>query len=118
MKRPKTKARPAKPLARPDFAPWWSTADAERIACSRWTSDSGWIVGCRVAVAVLAKTPDDLMRGALLPASADGIGPAETVCKALRVAEEELEAQLKAVRSAQARVLYCAAFVHGVAIPK
>jgi hypothetical protein len=118
MTRRKTKKGPAElPVSRPVFVPCWSDADAKRIACDRWAPNSAWIAGCRLAIAVLAKTPDDLIRGALMPSDDEGAGPAETVSNVLREAQEELESQLEVVRAAQARVLMSACYALGVEPP-
>jgi len=73
----------------------------------------------RVALAILAKTPEEVMESALQPAKeGEKEAPAECISRLLVEAEEALKGRLEIIQSAQARLLVCACFVHGVEIPR
>lgn len=115
MTRRATKRGPAKKtVPRPRFAPCWSEADAVRIADEHLAPDAVLAVGFRFAVVTLARTPEQLIAGALDESKSEG---AEALCKLFIEAEELLAGQIEVVRAAKDRVLMTACFAHGVELP-
>ena len=108
MKRSKTTPR------RPRFEPLWTEADGIRTANDLCATDAIGQAGTRLAALVLARTPEELIRGAALPESADGGHPAISTIEILAEAVSAIEARLEILKSAHARVLSTACFVHGV----
>ena len=73
----------------------------------------------RFAMVILSRTVEQLMSGALKePKGDDKERPAECVFRILMEAESDLKDRLDVIRSAQARVLWSACFVHGVEMPE
>jgi hypothetical protein len=114
------KAKPAKmPVGRPTFQPCWTEAKAVEMANDHLAPDAVANAGYRLAMVILATPAEGLMKGALA-SSADeqAESPAECVSRILMEAEGDLKSRLELLRVAQARVLWSAAFVHGVDLPK
>jgi hypothetical protein len=115
-----TKAKPAEmPVGRPTFQPCWTEAKAVEMANNHLAPDAVAQAGYRFAMVIPALPVEGLMKGAL--ASSDdeqAESPAECVSRILMEAERDLEGRLEVLRAAQARVLWSAAFVHGVELPK
>jgi hypothetical protein len=115
-----TKAKPAEfPVPRPTFQPCWTEAKAVELANDQLALDTAANAGYRLAMVTLARSAEDLMTAALLEASGEGEeSPAECVSRILAEAEDALKSRIEILKTAQARVLLTAAFVHGVKLPK
>lgn len=113
-----TKARPVPPQ-RPTFAPYWTVAAAHQMADQHLAPHNAVNTTFRVALAILARTPEELMQSALQSAKeVDEEAPAECISRLLLEAEDALKGRLEIIQSAQARLMLCACFVHGVEIPR
>lgn len=102
-------------VQRPTFQPCWTQAEAVELANDHLAPDAVANVGYRLAMIILARPAEDLMRGAL--ASSDdeqAESPAECMSRILTEAEGALKSRLEILQTAQARVLLLACFVHGV----
>lgn len=108
MRRPNTKPQ------RPRFKPLWTAEAGLQAAAARCAADAIDQVATKLAAIVLSKTTEELMRGAALPEAADGGHPAAVMIDTLAEAVRMTELRLQMLRSAHARVLATACFVHGV----
>jgi hypothetical protein len=115
-----TKAKPAKmmPVRRPTFQPCWTEAKAVEMANDHLAPNAVANAGYRLAMVILARPVERFMEGTLASSDDAEGGPAECVCRILMEAEGDLKSRLEVLRAAQARVLWSAAFVHGVEMPK
>jgi hypothetical protein len=115
-----TKAKPAEvPVGRPTFHPCWTEAKAVEMATNHLAPDAVAQAGYRIAMTILAQSAESLIRGALASSGDEQAeSPAECVSRILTEAEGDLNSRLEILRAAQARVLWSAAFVHGVELPK
>ena len=111
---PRAPRQPKITPRRPRFKPLWTAESGLQAANARCGTGAIDQVGTRLAALILAKTPEELMRGAALPEAADGGHPVETALDILAEAVRMTELRLQMLRSAHARVVTTAAFVHGV----
>jgi hypothetical protein len=112
-KRGMTRRPKRRPTPRPKFKPLWSEEEGLRAANNRLALDGVESVATRLAAMVLARTPEQLMRGALEQGDG-GTMPAEVVLKLFGEAEGLLKARLEVLGAARTRVLWAAAYAHGV----
>jgi hypothetical protein len=118
MSRRPTKAKDVS-VPRPTFKPCWTEVKAVELANDQLALDTAANAGYRLAMVTLARSAEDLMRVGLLEASGEGEeSPAECVSRILTETEDALKSRIEIVRTAQARVLMSAAFVHGVRMPR
>jgi hypothetical protein len=91
-----------------------SLTESEAIAAAdeRLRPDNISAVGLRLALVILARSPEELMKGALT--EHDGESTAIAMCKILDEVEEEFKGRLELLRAARARVLWTASYVHGI----
>lgn len=118
MSRRPTKAKDVA-VPRPTFKPCWTDAKAVELANAQLALDTAANAGYRLAMVTLARSAEDLMSAALLEASGEGEeSPAECVSRILAEAEDAFKSRIEILKTAQARVLLTACFVHGVKMPK
>ena len=105
------KARtPRRRLFRPKFEPCWTAEVAADKAEEHLAPDSIGSVGFRVIAVALARTPEELIQGAL---AGDGKG-AEATLDLLQEAEAEYKMRLELLEAARARILMSAAYAYGL----
>jgi hypothetical protein len=101
------------PTPRPNFQPARSGEEGIRATNQHLAPESMGNVATRLAALVLARTPEQLMRDALEEGD-DGTTATEVVLNLLGEGEALLQARLEMLRAAQTRVLWSAAYAHGV----